>query len=398
MGATMTTVSALTKEIYEGSLRLQLNDEMTTLKRVTRTSEGVTSNVGGKYVVFPIHTARNPGIGARLEMEQLPTAGNQSTLSAQVKLKYLYGAVRMSGQSLKLASSNPQAFVSALELEMQGLKRDLGVDFNRQVYGNGTGAVATITNVATAVTFNIKTNTWLQVGMVVDVYDSTGVTQKATGRTVSSFTATTITISGANITSAVGDIVVRTGSIGKSDLTTQREITGLGAILQASGALYNMTDAVWTANVDSNAGTNRPLSEGLMINMVDTIRGRGGSVSAIFSNLGVRRAYFNLLAQQRRFTNTQKFDGGFSGLAFTTDQGDIPLVVDTLCPPNTLDFLNEGELKIYQEEDWSFMDQDGSMWIRVSGYDAYDATMYKYCELGTHRRNTHGTIQDITEG
>jgi hypothetical protein len=399
MGATMTTVSALTKEIYEGTLRLQLNDEMTTLKRVTRTSDGVTSEVGGKYVTFPIHVTRNPGIGARLEMEQLPTAGNQGTLAARVLLKYLYGAVRLSGQTLKLASKNPQAFVSALDLEMQGLKRDLGVDFNRQVYGNGTGAIATITTVVTSTTFVVKWNGALQMGAIVDVYDSTGVTQKATGRTITAITGTTgVTISGANITTAVGDIIVRTGSVGLATLVTQREITGFGAILQSSGALYNVTDSQWTANIDANGGTNRPLSEGLMINMVDTIRSRGGLVTALFTNLGVRRAYFNLLSQQRRFTNSQKFDGGFSGLAFTTDQGDIPMVVDTLCPPNSLKFINEGELKIYQEEDWSFMDEDGSMWIRVTGFDAYDATMFKYCELGTHRRNTHGDLQDLTEG
>jgi hypothetical protein len=371
---------------------------MTTVKRVTRTSDGVTSDVGGKYVVFPVLTARNPGLGARQELETLPVAGNQTTLAARVALKYLYGAVQLSGQTFELAKTNQQAFISALDLEMQGLKRDLAVDFNRQVYGNGTGAVATITNVATATTFNIKHNYWLQIGMIVDHYDSTGVTNRATARTITAVTATTVTYSGANVTSAIGDYLVRTGNVGTATLSTQREITGFGAILQTSGALYNITDAQWTANIDANGGTNRPLSEGLMINMVDTIRLRGGKVTALFTNLGVRRAYFNLLSQQRRMTNTQEFAGGFSGLAFTTDQGDIPMVVDTLAGPNTLKFVNEGELKIYQDADWSFMDRDGGMWLRSATTDGYSATMYQYVELGTHRRNTHGEIQDLTEG
>jgi hypothetical protein len=60
-------------------------------------------------------------------------------------------------------------------------------------------------------------------------------------------------------------------------------------------------------------------------------------------------------------------------------------------------FLNEKEMKIYRESDWSFMDRDGSKWQRVIGYDAYDATLYKYCQLGTHRRNSHGLLDDITE-
>jgi hypothetical protein len=117
----------------------------------------------------------------------------------------------------------------------------------------------------------------------------------------------------------------------------------------------------------------------------------------MFMNLGVRRQYFNLLTQQRRYTNTQTFEGGFSGLAFTTDKGDIPMVVDTDCPKNTIYGLNEKEIKVYRDADWSWMDRDGSRWARVPNRDAYEATMYQYSELGTHRRNAHFRIEDITE-
>ena len=95
--------------------------------------------------------------------------------------------------------------------------------------------------------------------------------------------------------------------------------------------------------------------------------------------------------------NTQKFEGGFSGLGFTTDNGEIPVISDVDCQPNRMYFINEKELKIYREGDWSFMDRDGSKWQRVIGVDAYDSTLYKYCQLGTHRRNSHGIIKDVTE-
>lgn len=394
MPATMTTISAITKELYEGTLQKQLNSETVALKRLEKTSEGVTSEVGGKYVTFPIHTKRNAGIGARNESEALPTAGQQSTASARVGLKHLYGRVQLTGQTLELAKSNPQAFISALDLEMNGLKDDLKVDQNRQVYGNGIGGVASITAAVTAATFTIAHDTWLQLGMMVDITDSTGVTIKASNREVTAITSTSVTISGANVAVVVGDLITRTNS-------STKEWTGLASIVNSTGTLYNInpaTEPVWTANVDANGGVNRALSEGLMILMTDTIRKRGGKTTVIFQNLGVRRAYFNLLTQQRRFTNTKDFGGGFTGLSFTTDEGDVPVVVDTLAPPNTQYFINEKMLKWYRESDWSFMDRDGNMWQRVIGFDAYEATMYQYSELGTHRRNTHGVIRDITEG
>lgn len=399
----MTTISAITKEIYEGPIREQLYSEVTTLKRVQRTSEGITGEVGGKYVVFPVHVSRNQGMGARLEMESLPVPGNQGTKGARVNLRYQYGAIRMSGQTFDLAKTNQQVFVSALALEMDGLKTDLAVDLNRQVYGNGTGALATVTTANTASTVFVVTHTiWLssQIGAVVDVYDSTGVTQKASGRTITAVTPTTVTISGANIaSSAIGDIFVRTGSIGAADLSTQREWTGLAAILSTTGTLYNLTDATWTANILSNSGTLRPISEGLITTAADAVRQRGGTgVSVMFMDLGVRRAYASLLMQNRRYTNTQEFTGGFGGLAFTTDNGDIPMVTDTYCPPNSIYGLTEKELKWYRESDWSFMDRDGSMWNRVEGFDAYTGYMYQYSELGTHRRNSHFLLNDLIEG
>jgi hypothetical protein len=199
-------------------------------------------------------------------------------------------------------------------------------------------------------------------------------------------------------TTAVGDILVRQGSV-------NREIIGFASIIAASGTLYNVdptTETYWVASVDSNGGVNRALSEGLMINMVDNVRSKGGNVSLISVGLGVRRAYFNLLQQQRRFTNTTEFAGGFRGLAFTTDKGDVPMVVDMDAPDNSAYFIDEKHLTLYREEDWSWMDMDGSMWQRkitsAGNFDAYQATMFSYRQLGTDKRNAFGVIQDITLG
>jgi hypothetical protein len=88
-------------------------------------------------------------------------------------------------------------------------------------------------------------------------------------------------------------------------------------------------------------------------------------------------------------------------LHFTTDYGEVPIVADFDCQPGRLYFLNEKEIKLYQNADWSFMNRDGSNWQRLidsaGEYDAYRARLYKYCQLGTHRRNTHGMITSIIE-
>lgn len=400
MPATLTTVSAILKEVYEEDVREQMDNGAVALKRIEKSSEGVSSEVGGKYVAFPIKTRRNQGIGARNELEALPVAGQQGFTGARIGLKYLYGLVRLSGQTIELADTNYQAFTSALDAEMDGLKTDLLIDQNRQVYGDGTGALGVVVSDG-ANSAVVKDVMYFQQDMQVDLIDGTTLnnaspTVKASNRKITAINTSTntVTYDGADVLAAAGDIFVRTGNV-------NREWTGFSKIATATGVLYNIdptVEPIWKATVDANGGTNRALSEGLMINMVDSIRAQGGTVTAIFQNLGVRRAYFNLLSQQRKFVNTKEFAGGFTGLAFTTDQGEVPVIVDIMAPKNKQFYINEKEITLYREKDWSFMDRDGSKWQRVVGFDAYEATMYQYSELGCHRRNSQGQIQDITEG
>jgi len=407
---TMTVVDNILKEVYEDRLRDQLESGVKTLRRIEKTSEGVTSDVGGKYVRFPIRTQRNHGIGARLENEVLPVAQTQGYGSAQVKLTYQYGAIELDGQVFELADSNPQAFVSTLSQETNGIKEGLAKDQNRQVYGTSVGKLQTA-NAAGTTTTLVSSNAeaiYMEIGMVVDIYDNTDTIKAGgTGKVITNVQPDTPGVGSTTVTfttaatgaTASGDYFVRTNN-------RTKEVHGLREIVSNSGTLFNINPAtipLWKSVVDSAAAA---LSEGRMITMVDNIRTNGGDVTVIFTSLGVRRAYFALLSQQRQFVNTQKFDGGFTGLAFTTDDGDIPLVSDVDCPWSTAFFLNEKEIKLYQAGDWSFMNRDGSMWQRVIGntggvinyFDAYNATLFKYCEIATHRRNTHGIMTNITEG
>jgi len=394
---TMTVVDSILKEVYEDKLRDQLQSDTITLKRIESTSEGVTQDVGGKYVVFPIRTRRNHGIGARNENEALPNPKSQKYAAARVRLAYLYGSASLTGQTMELAESNEQAFASALDQEMTGLRQTLAKDMNRQVYGTSLGVLASITADG-ANTVTVDTTQYLELGMQIDVYDVTGVTPKFTNREITAINTSTkvITYDGADGTAIATDIIVRTGSVNK-------ETIGFKQIVSTTGTLYNVdptVEPVWKSVVDA-PGIDRALSEGLMIKMVDDIRTNGGKTTAIFTTLGVRRAYYQLLVQQRRYSNTQEFAGGFKGLAFTTDWGDVPVMADFDCQPKRMYFMNEKELKHYRESDWSFMDRDGSKWQRMMDsagmYDAYQCTYYKYCQLGTHRRNSHGLLDNITE-
>ncbi len=400
--ATMTTVEALLKEVYEGRLESQLQNEVTAIKRLERTSDGVVETVGGKYVDFPIKVKRNPGIGYRSESEQLPTAGRAGYAAVHVPLRYGYSRGRLTGQVMELAEKNYQAFASAMDQEMEGTKEDTVKDTNRIVYGDSSGLLATVTADGSN-TVTVASIQYLDIGMMVDIRTRSSGALIAADREITAINETTlvVTYSGADATASSTDGLYRTNNYASG---TKREPSGLGLTVDATTtALHGVDPATqpkWAATVRNNAaapGTNRALSEGAMIELCDAIRVKGGKTSVILTPLGCRRAYFNLLTQQRRYADTKEFAGGFNGLAFNYGT-EIPVVEDVDAPANKMYFLDESELKIYRSKPWSWLDREGHVLKWVNDYDDWEYILYQYWEIGTSRRNAHGVLTDITEG
>lgn len=395
--ATMTTVGAILKEVYGPRIEKQYVEELTALKRIERTSEGVVETVGGKYVDFPIKVRRNTGIGNRQENEQLPAAGAQGYAEVHVPLYYSYGRVRMTGQVMELAETNYQAFASAMDQEMDGVKDDRLDDDARQVYGDGTGALTGITaDGANSVT--VTTTQYLEIGERIDILVAANGTALGTNRLITGINGLVVTYDGADVTAVPGThALYRQGNYTAAQ---QREVTGFNKIV-AAGALHGLdaaTEPKWQSTLMGNGGTPRALSEGLMIQAVDNIRTAGGGrPTVVFAGLGVRRSYFNLLTQQRRYTDTKSFDGGFQGLAFNHGS-EIPVVDDPKSPPNQMLFISEPKVKVYRNKPYHFADADGGTLKWVTDYDAWEALLKQYWEIGTSQRNAHAKLYDLIEG
>jgi len=48
-----------------------------------------------------------------------------------------------------------------------------------------------------------------------------------------------------------------------------------------------------------------------------------------------------------------------------------------------------------QMGDWDWMDEDGAVLSRVSGYDAYEAALFWYSDLATDRPRSHSFLRDV---
>lgn len=394
MGASLTTVNAALKEIYEGKIVMQQNSEVVASRRIESSAAGVTDTVGGKYVTFPIRVKRNAGLSYRAEESALAPAGQQGYAAVQVRLKYGYGRFKITGQVMELAETNFQAFSSMLDEEMDGLKDDLVKDENRITYGNlDNGVMATITGGATAAAQTVDTTQYLDDGMVVDVLvKATGsATGGGTALTIQSVNHATKTVT---FTTSIGPTTTAMGIYRSGDRLV--EPTGFKQMCAATGPLYGLDPANEPKWAGNTVAINGALSEANMIKACDTARVMGGATSVIFTSLGVRRSYFALLVQDRRFTNTQKFDGGFVGLPFNYGK-EIPVVEDVDAPPGEMYFMDESKIKKYRRKAWYFADDDGAILKWDRDYDRWEGFMKQYWELGTSMRRAHILHTGVTE-
>lgn len=158
--------------------------------------------------------------------------------------------------------------------------------------------------------------------------------------------------------------------------------------------LQEWADPLWASYVDFNAGVPRPITTRMIQKMMDGVEELGeAAFTVMISDYATRLPILDVMAQDRRFVNAQayKLDGGWEAIDFN----GVPITVDKDAPTGALIGLHEPDLEFFQESDWFWLDKDGSILVRTSRADAWEATLAKYDELGSHRRSVHGAIGDI---
>jgi hypothetical protein len=401
MPSNLAVANAITKIGY-GDIHEQLDDYLIALKKVESGSQKLT--FGGVQAQFAVHVGRNQGIGSLNEFDDLPDAGQNKDAIASLFLKYQYGRVQGTGQVFKQVQSAPEAFVDWMKREVDTIKDSLQRDLNRQVYGDGTGTIATLTSAPSGgSTFTVDDSHWLEEDMTVDVLTQATLanTTPTKGNTalltiVSVDPSTnTITVSGGTVTATTGSVVVRARNTNNN---WKKEWEGLGLIVSTTSTLHGINPAVtskWKAGyVASSVGT---LTELAMTRLVQGISQKGGNVTDFLTTYGVANAYWNTLQGLRRYDGGDGLKGGATTPVFQSVNGNIPFTLDWAAPAGTIHAINTKEMFLHQEADWAWMDMTGSMWQQVPNKDAYSATMFKYSNIGVTRRNSFGKLTGITE-
>lgn len=385
MTLTMAKAQEALKLFYLPGIQYQLNTANPVLSMIERDKTSVV----GSEIRMALRYGRNGGVGNRDDDGTLPTPNSRKTKQASWQTKNLFARIAITDKTMKASRSKEGAFISLLEADLEDANADARDSLARQVFGDGTGKLATCATLGSAGnTITLDNVDYMYEGQLIDIVPTSGTITISEREVLTVDDANKqITISGTPVTTADTDIVVVSGSYNK-------ELTGFGKIFTANNTLYGIdrsTNKWFNPTLADAVGT---ISEVKIQKQIDeTERKAGGKTNFLLSSYGVRRAYQEVMLANKRIVDVMKLEGGYEALSYN----GIPFTVDKYAPAGTLYGLDLSTWKLYHIEDWNWLEEDGAVLSRVSNKPVWEATLVRYCDLGCSKPKGNFKMSGITE-
>jgi len=241
----MSSINEALKTFYLPGMRYQLNE---TTSPFYQKIEKSAKNISGTDIKLALRYGRQGGIGNRADDSQsMPVPNPRKTKQAQWGTKNIFAAIRITDKVIKATKDSKNAFASMLELELQDALTDAKDNFNRQLFGDGSGVMATVATGGGVTGGNVVTVDSVRFfaeGQYVDLLNADG-TPVVEGRevTIVDDINNTITLGGAVFTSIPTDIITIAGSY-------ESELTGLGKIMTVDSSIYGIDFSAFYACID----------------------------------------------------------------------------------------------------------------------------------------------------
>lgn len=397
---TLATADALLKDVYRGPIINQVNRRTYMLDQIERDSEAVTAD--GKRAIVAINASPNLSSTSISDGGTLPTPGAQGYADAIITIRYHSAGLALTDQLIEQADTNEGAFVNVLQNDTKKLADDLKKTINRQVFGDGTGVLATLTSSPAGTnSFTVDSVQYLQVGLPIDILTKSNGAGTAVSLTITAINRTTKTVTvSANVTqTATTDGLYKPGARGN-------EMDGLRNITGTARTLHSIDSSVagneyWNGNRRTVSGAIA--GETVYSQLAEDIdaSGDGGDPDAFIASPGVRRRLAETYQSNKQFNDAKAVEihGGYSVIYVN----EIPVHKDQDAPKGWAFGLKKAAFLWYQTGEPDWLDRSGSIWHLASGSTAgskkavWEAWFKWYAALGCVRPGSTGAIPDAQD-
>lgn len=405
--STLTELTDLAKD-YFTNVYVQLVNPETPLK--AQFSRLENAQFTGKKWIFGVKLQIGGASANAGANKSLPAADEGQYDQGEATVVRTYTRMALDGLAIEVTKKQQGSFRPALAEVMSDRLQAHDLEVNRQMFCAGNGVLAKVltdsgTDQVLTLDYGVTNGgngaRHLYVGDLVAFYDDAVGTTLRNRRTVTAVdhSTATITVDSDPVTTA-GDFVTRSTS--DTDNIFAGEAQGLLAAVKDSVTHHGIpaTFQGWKSVRLHNSGTLRPISDSLVMQVIETIRSRSRSTpNLIVTRPGVVLKYSEIFLPLRRLDGQDvQLKGGYIPIAAVIHAGgSIPVIGDNDCPNSRMFFLNTGGFRNADMLGTEWADLDGATFDRVTDKDAIEGYIRRYWNLITIARNQHGVLEDVED-
>src|SRR5574337_79963 len=429
-----TDITFALKTYFSGTLFNNVVQDSELLRFVqTDMNVKVDLTTGGRYIEKAAQIRLGGGVGARTENDYIPEARRPVGGSPRINLRKIQATIEITGELLRLARGDQEAFVDWAAQAMPDAASRLQNELDRQYLGTGSGILAKVVskgadNVVVGSPMNVAgySQPWLQFlegDSIVFTADAAGTTiRNAAGvrfAVVDNLDETTQTIYlksadgsavDATLLTAItaGDFIFHGDSTGINapNAGENREMEGLlagvddGTLAPTYHNITRTTTRLFKGNiVDAAAG---PLTEALLVTADKVVsRSGGGKITHLVMSAEASIGYWKDQKGGNRFQDARgNFTAGKGNLAIVLGDRTLSFNVARKLPPELCFGLQMDTWERYTPGDGSWDDATGGIFNRATDgtgrLDQYYALYNMHENLHSLAPRKNVRIQNLT--
>lgn len=376
----LTTASELFKITYGKLSENVYNSANVMLGRVKKQYDFVGKR---KDVAVPVSFQGGVGSGT------LPTANPANYEDAQILAKKLYAVCEVDRETIKASVNDEGSFVRATRHSVEKSVESYMRNASRILFNDGTGGLGTIDT--GGVTDNgggnydlvISSATWKEANFEEGDYINI-----ETGNTdlfeVIEVTPSTRTV---NVTRITGSQVPVAADVLFMQGSENNDPEGLKGVLDAtSGSKYGITiQRRWKAGFQGAASGAGITPDKMNEAMLEIQRSSGKVPNLIVASFTQYRKILAFLEDQKEYQVEPRMPElkgkvSFKGVEFMSSAGAVPVFPERFVEDDRVYFLNDNFITTHHRPGFGWFDDDGTVFLRKSDSDAYEARYGGYCQ------------------
>lgn len=408
---------ALKDDWYKSVITSQLNDKQKLVSLFTKDIEGFDS--GGNNLIASVKTGRNYAVRSVGDGGLLPAPKKPQYKKLTIPKRYTYGAVQITGPTIKQSLKSEAAFARALDEVGSDLVESIDKFRNRVLCGWGQGVLALVNGAGTgSATISVDAalniagstngNRYIHPGMDVAIIDASTPTTVYSFRTVDSINAAGTQITFTQPVSAgeaPNNALIVLASSDGTDIETSYNIEPMG--------LFGIVDdGTYLTDYFGQSRATVPLLKSTVIPSVSTLtamklqrgidgvdRKSGKRVTDHLMDHSVRREYLGVREADFRYIDDKMSpDLGFDGGAMN---GEIKYTKSRVLPISDMPYgfwlgVCKETLVRTVDSEGEWINEDGAVLSRLPNRDVFLAQYRIFENFWSKMPNSHMRLDGIT--